>query len=287
MEANLEHSARVWQRLRENGAKNAPQFAEAHIAPERAAEVVCPACGASESALFWPIARRRDEILHLQCPFCGKQGARFSLRQNRAIDPPSAQAFLVYTVVGLLVMLAGGAIALRDTPQARWAVERLWADGETAVEHTLRTARSLFYRGWDLVTPSHPPQAVPAPVNPLAWLIEQAPERPAGGGSGSFPAAPRISSPPSTQPTSLGTPARVPRTASRGVYVFVAQGDRRSEISLYAERILESRGEREAWLLQTVEYLPASDQTRVIVDTTAVEWQRYLHPSYGWRRAND
>jgi hypothetical protein len=46
------HSETIWARLRGNRERNTHLFAEAGIRPEAAGKVICPSCGAEESALL-------------------------------------------------------------------------------------------------------------------------------------------------------------------------------------------------------------------------------------------
>jgi hypothetical protein len=72
--------------------------------------------------------------------------------------------------------------------------------------------------------------------------------------------------------------------AASGVYVFASYGDRRGDIDLYMAQIIQRRGQREAQLLLKVEYFPDRDWTRVVIDTSSVEWRRRLSWLRGWRR---
>jgi hypothetical protein len=282
MNENQQHSGTIWERLRRNRDENTHLFTEAHIRPELAGKVICPACGAEESVLFWSVVRRRNKQLYMLCPICEEAQIRFSLLSNRAVD-------LVFTRgsvgggMGMVVVLAtvGVLVYFRDTPPMQMLAEKLMATRAAVAEGSHETRSRIGTTG------SSSPGG-------------------SGGGAASRPATPQPSPRPSSGPQSGGAGGSRPAAAglaaepangtaepdaaaarTSGALVYRSRGDRREDLDQYAAWIIERRNEAEYRLLLDVRYDPQRDETLVVVDSTSYEWPRRLTWLRGWRRLNE
>jgi ribosomal protein S27E len=241
-----QHTETLWQRLRHNRQQNTHLFTEAGIRPELADKVICPTCGNEESVLFWSLIRRKGKKLYLQCPVCEESQIRFSLATKHAMDPVFTRGSVGGGVGTLTVLMTVSALFyFRDTPPVQLLVQELGLARESVAEQ----------------------------------VSEWTDSRSSGSSRGSRRESPRPATPaPAAAPSAAGQEVRNPAS------VYFSRGDRRADLDLYAARIIERHGEREARRLLSLEYHPELNYTRVVVDSESAAWRRRLTWMGGWRQ---
>jgi hypothetical protein len=270
-----QHSPNVWERLRENREKNTHLFTEVGIRPERAGKIVCPNCGAEENSLFWSAVARQGKTLHLLCPICEEARVRYSLAKNQAVDPVFHRGS-VGGGLGVIAVLVAVSAAwyFRDSPPMQMLADDIRATSDAVSSRANRATGGLVGSG-----------RYTAPSSSTSRSGSTGGASAGTGGSTRGGAVSR----PATPGTASGTPqANAPAASARrnGYLVYVSRGDRRTDLDLYAARIIQRGAVREASMI-SVQYLPETDQTRVVVDSASVEWPRRLTWLRGWRRAEE
>lgn len=237
----------VWDRLRRNRDHNATLFTDAGIRPERAASIVCPSCGAEESALFWSTTRRRRTSLYLLCPICEQARVRYNLARNRVVDPVFNRGSVGggMGVVSLLIGI-GALFHFRDTPPVRALIDDAYVARDAAVATFSRATAGRF----------GPSSAPPAPRGGTSGRID------GGGGSAARSAAP---------PNRAPSPTRQPARASAQRYAL--PGDRRAE--------LQALGAGGAF--RDVRFDSVADLTYLVIDAESRAGKRALQALPGAR----
>jgi hypothetical protein len=284
-------SGSVWERLHRNQARNMTVFAELGLRAENTLAVTCPACRAEEKALFWSTVRSDGNTLHLLCPVCERAQVRYSITDNRPVNPRGTRGGVGVGigVIAALIMITS-LVYFRNSPQVRMLADDLYSVPGTMLSRARSASGDMA--GDDSLAP---PSARPAPTvsrsaRGESALAGAARVQPSGrtsplrttsapGGAGTSPGAP-------TAPAPVLIEESVDSARGSPVLVFVSRGDRRADVDIYAARIIDRLGEPEMRLLLQLEYDPELDVTRVVVDDRSSEWPRRLTWLRGWRRAD-
>jgi hypothetical protein len=297
MAETQQHPDTVWQRLRSNREKNTHLFAEAGIRPEATGKVICPSCGAEESAIFWSLTGRSAGRIKLLCPVCEDAQVRYDMAKNRPVDPVFTRGSVGggLGMVALLVVLFG-LFWFRESEPVRMAVEDARDAREAVASRANRATSGVLgegsYRPPGGGSGTRSTSARPAAGGSTGSGGSGGTRSTGGGGTGGSAAgrtgsgagSPGVSIPTTQQQRPVAGAPVLAAPREPGTLVYRARGDRREQIDLDAARIIQRRGQAEASLLVAVEYDAQRDETQVMVDAASDEWPRRLGWFRGWRR---